>query len=124
MAPGPVLGAQRRKISNRKTWIRAKLCLNTGHHIPLRFFNSLCDYILFFRLEGPSPLDYKGILGVQDRVFGLKRHQFWPKKGAQPRKIAYLNVGSADAQNSRILARFGDDAKSRPDPTFTRASPG
>ena len=26
LAPGPVWGAQRRKINDRKTWIRAKLC--------------------------------------------------------------------------------------------------
>ena len=68
---GRFWGAQRRKINDRKTWIRAKLCLTTGHHIPLRFFNFLCDYIRFFRLEGPIPLDYKGILGVRDRVFGV-----------------------------------------------------
>ena len=54
--------AQECEVKVRKqSWCRATIV----------FFYFSCDYILIFRLEGPIPLDYKGILGVQDRVFGL-----------------------------------------------------
>ena len=42
----------------------------------------------------------------------------WRPRGGQ---IPYLNYG---LRTSSGLARFGDDANFRPDPTFTHASPG
>ena len=57
--------------------------------------------------------------GAQKRP--LRRRDSGAKTRPGGGVIAILNVRS---RNSPLLARFGDDANFRPDPTFTHASPG
>ena len=75
-------------------------------------------------LGGPIP-DFDSIFlgGDPGESFGVTT-RFRPQKGAQPRKIAYLKDGSADARILARFAEFGNDAGSRTDLAFTRAAQG
>ena len=86
-----------------------------GEYIPLQQYNDLGGQI--------SP-DDRGKNGARGTILPQWQTNFWRQNEARWRIFLKQNDGSGKARNLARFATFGDDANFRPDPTFTRASPG
>ena len=106
-----VLGAQGQKDSRRKHWICANLTKAAGHQ--------MASTIKILRrkpliLRGKSHRSIGEFMGVN-----LWKHgQFWRVPADR------ICIASVPISATRDVGRKGDDAASRSDPTFTRASQG